>query len=73
MTSATGASAGPGVNTRAKAINKPVVTINMLQDLMIELQTVEKETINNKSDPKVTQESDLEEDSESDVTEIEVQ
>ena len=55
-------------------MDKPVVTINMLQDLMNELQIVEQETINNKIDSEVTQGSDLEEeDSESDVTEVEVQ
>ena len=73
-TLATGTSAGPALNTRAKAMDKPVVTINMLQDLMNELQTVEQETINDKIDSKVTQGSDLEEeDSESDVAEVEVQ
>ena len=44
----------------------------MLQDLMNELQTIEQEPIDNEHDSEVTQGSDLgEEDSESDVTEIE--
>ena len=67
-------SAGPVLNTRAKAMDKPVVTIHMLQDLMNELQTIEQEAIDNKHDSEVTQGSDLEEeDSEGDVMEIEEQ
>ena len=73
-TSATGTSAGPALNTRAKAMDKPVVTIHMLQDLVNELQTIEQETIDNENDSEVTQGSDLEEeDSEGDVMEIEEQ
>ena len=73
-TSATATSAGPALNTRAKATDKPVVTIHILQDLMNELQTIEQETIHNEHDSEVTQGSDLEEeDSEGDVTEIEEQ
>ena len=73
-TSAIGTSAGPALNTRAKAMNKPVVTINMLQDLMNEVQTVEQETISKENDSKVTKRSDLEEeDGGGDVMEIEEQ
>ena len=73
-TSATGTSARSALNIRAKAIDKPVMIINMLQDLRNELQTVEQETVDNKIDSKVTQGSDLEEeDSWSDVKEIDVQ
>ena len=71
-TTATGTSAGPALNTRTKGMDKPVVTINMLQDLMNELQTVEQETIDNENYSKVMQGSDLEKgDSEGDVTDIE--
>ena len=67
-------SAGPALNTRAKATDKPIVIIHMLQDLMDELQTIEQETIDDEHDSEVTQGSDLEEeDSEGDVTEIEEQ
>ena len=73
-TSATGTSAGPAMNTRAKTKEQPVMTILMLQDLMNELQTIEQESIDNEHDSEVTQGSDLEEeDSEADVTEIEEQ
>ena len=73
-TLATGTSAGPALNTRAKAMGQPAVTIHMLQDLMNELQTIEQENIDNKHDSEVTQGSDLEEeDSEGDVTKIEEQ
>ena len=73
-TSATGTSAGPAMNTRAKAKDQLVVTIHMLQDLMNELQTIEQESINNEHDSEVTQGSDLEEeDSEGDVMEKEEQ
>ena len=73
-TSATGTSAGPALNTRAKVMDKPVVTIHMLQDLMKELQTIEQETIDNEHDSEVPQGSDLEaEDSKGDVMEIEEQ
>ena len=62
------------MNTRAKATDKPVVTIHMLQDLMNKLQTIEPETIDNEHDSDVTQGGDFEEeDSEGDVTEIEEQ
>ena len=71
-TSATGMSAGPAMNTRAKAKDQPVVTIHMLQYLMNELQTIEQESIDNEHDSEVTQGSDLEEE-EGDVTEIEEQ
>ena len=60
-TSSTSTSAGPALNTRAKAMDKPVVIIHMLQDLMNELQTIEQETIDNEHDSEVTQGSDLEE------------
>ena len=46
--SATGTSARPTLNTRGKTVDKPVVTINMLQELMDELQAVDQGTINNK-------------------------
>ena len=73
-TSATGTLAGPTLNTRAKTADEPVVTINMLQELMDDLQAVEQETINNEIDSEVTQGSDLEEeDSESDATETQFQ
>ena len=66
-TSATGMSAGPAMNTRAKVKDQP-----MVQDLTSELQTIEQESIDNEHDSEVTQGSDLEEDdSEGDVTEIE--
>ena len=55
-------SAGPPLNTRARAVDKPVVTIHMLQDLVNELQAIEQETIDNENDSEVTQGSDLEED-----------
>ena len=60
-TSATGTSAGPAMNTRAKAKDQPVLTIHMLQDLMNELQTIEQESIDNEHDSEVTQGSNLEE------------
>ena len=43
-------------------MDKPVVTIHMLQDLVNELQAIEQETIDNENDSEVTQGSDLEED-----------
>ena len=73
-TSVTGTSDGPALNTRAKTTDKPVVTINKLQELMDELQAVEQEIIDNEVKFEVTQGSDLEEeDSRSDVTETEFQ
>ena len=73
-TAATGTLAGPNLNTRTKAMDKPVVTIHMHQDLVNELQTIEQETIDNENDSEVIQGRDLEEeDSEGDVTEIEEQ
>ena len=73
-TSATGTSAGPAMNTRAKAKDQSVVTFCMLQDLINELQTIEQESIDNEHDSEVIQGSHLEEeDSTGDVTEIEEQ
>ena len=66
-------SAGPAMNTRAKAKDPPVVTIHMLQDLMDEFHMIEQESLDNEHESEVTQGSDLEEDSKSDVTEIEEQ
>ena len=67
-------SAGPAMNTRAKAKDQPVIAFHMLQDLMNEVQTIEQESIDNEHDSEVTHRSHLEEeDSEGDVTEIEEQ
>ena len=53
-------------------MEKPVVTIHMLQDLVNELQTIEQETIDNENASEVTHVSDFEEEnSECDLIEIE--
>ena len=66
-------SAGPATNTRAMTKDPPVVTVHMLQDLMNELQAIEQESLDDDHDSKVTQGSDLEEDSEGNMTEMEEQ
>ena len=44
-TSASNTSAGPAMNTRAKAKDQPVVTVYMLQDLMGKLQAIKQESL----------------------------
>ena len=53
-TSATGTSAGPAMNTRAKTKDQHVVTIYMLQDLMHKLQTIEQESLDNEHYSEIT-------------------
>ena len=72
-TSTANASADPAANTRAKTKDQQVVTAHMLQDLMDELQAIEQESLDDDHNSEVTQGSDLEEDSEGYMTEIEEQ
>ena len=52
-------SAGPAMNTRAKAKDPPVVTIHMHKDLMDELHVIKQESLENEHDSEVTQGSDF--------------
>ena len=72
-TSTANASAGPAANTKAKTKDQLVVTIHMLQDLMGKLHSIEQESLDDYHNSEVTQGSDLEEDSESNMTKIEEQ
>ena len=60
-TSTANASASPAANTRAKTKDQLVVTVHMLQELMGELQTIERESLYDDHNSKVTLGSDLEE------------
>ena len=67
-------SAGPAANTKAKTKDQLMVTVTMLQDMMGELQAIEQESLDDDHNSTVIQGSDLEEeDSESNMTEIEKQ
>ena len=60
---------GPSSNLRSKLHNRAKVTAAMIQELTEELQAIEQESLNDKHDSEVTQESDLEqEDSENCLT-----
>ena len=73
-TSTANVSAGPTANTKTKTKDQPVVTVHMLLDQMGEVQAIEQESLNDDHNSEVTQGSDLEEeDSESNMTEIEEQ
>ena len=65
---------GPSSNWRSKLHDKAKVTAVMTQELTVELQAIEQESLNDEHDSEATQESDLEqEDSEKCLTDDEEQ
>ena len=74
LTSCAVPSAGPSFNLRSKLHDKAKVTAAMIEELMVELQAIDQESLNEGQDSEATQESDLEqEDSENYLTEDEEQ
>ena len=61
-TASANTSASPSANLRSKLQDKAKHTAALIQEIMEELQVIEKESLNDEHDSKATQESDLEQD-----------